>query len=980
MKSNKPKTRDELLQEISLLKQKLAKTENLQQVLHAANQQLQATEQQLRAANQQLKAAEEQAQVAKEKFKKAALLRNAILESPRKIIVFALDKQYRYLDFTSSHKKVMKEIWGVDIKPGNNMLDFIKNDTDRLKAKCNFDRALKGEHFILQEEYGDENLKRTFYEDHYSPVYDENKMEIIGLSVYVVDITERKKAEQALKESENRFKALSEATYEAIVITDNGVCIEANLAASKMFGYQYQELIGMFGTDLIAPESKETVKQNMLSGYEELYYAVARRKDGTTFPTEIQGRMFEYKGRKVRIAAVRDITERKKAEEQIKKLSTAVIQSPAAIAITNLQGQLEYVNPKFEELTGYSLREALGKNPRILKSGEHPTKMYRKLWKTITSGQTWHGEFHNKKKNNELYWESASISPIFDKNGEITNYIKLAEEITEQKRKEQIQKVIHSISNAVLTSVDLHDFAGIIQKELNTVIDTTNFYIALYDEKTNRFTFVFQQDEKDDFSTLPVEKTLTVYVFRTQQPLLATEAVTEELEKSGEIELFGAPSKSWLGIPLLIDKKAIGVFALQSYTDKNAFRESDIQMLEIISHQISLTINRKKQEEDLKAALEKAKESDRLKSAFLANMSHEIRTPMNGIIGFVNLLSNTGLSNLERKKYEAAITQSSERLLNTINDLIDISKIEAGQMKVSKTETSINKLFDELYNFFKPEAVSKGLALYSLPTLSDKEAVIFTDENKLHGILTNLIKNAMKFTKTGSISFGYLLKGKSIQFYVKDTGIGIPEKRQKAIFNRFEQVDTSYTRPYEGSGLGLAIVKAYVEMLGGKIWLHSEENKGSTFNFTLPYDTKIPKKTDKTFRKTDTSHQKLNTQNMTLLIVEDDETSYYFLETILKNQFRKIYYARSGKEAIEITKNHPDLNLILMDIKIPEMDGYEATRRIRKFNKKVIIIAQTAFALAGDKEKALEAGCDGYISKPIKKEKLIRMIEKLLTE
>ncbi len=371
-------------------------------------------------------------------------------------------------------------------------------------------------------------------------------------------------------------------------------------------------------------------------------------------------------------------------------------------------------------------------------------------------------------------------------------------------------------------------------------------------------------------------------------------------------------------------------------------------------------------------ALEKATESDRLKSAFLANMSHEIRTPMNGIIGFTTLLNDPDLNNTERQKYTTIINKSSDRLLNTINDLIDISKIEAGQMKVTFTETSINRLFDELYGFFKPEVTLKGLSLVSLPTLAEPEDTILSDNAKLHGILTNLIKNAIKFTEKGSITFGYYLKDDFIEFFVKDTGIGIPENRQQAIFNRFVQADIEDTRAIEGSGLGLTISKAYVEMLGGKMWMLSEEGKGSSFRFTIPYTLATDQKA--TPKATGKPLKVLVSRNLELLIVEDEETSSFFLETILKNRFWKISSAKTGKEAIELCRKNPEIDIVLMDIKLPEMNGYEATREIRKFNKEVVIIAQTAFALAGDKKRAIEAGCDDYIPKPIDKEALLEMI------
>ncbi len=249
--------------------------------------------------------------------------------------------------------------------------------------------------------------------------------------------------------------------------------------------------------------------------------------------------------------------------------------------------------------------------------------------------------------------------------------------------------------------------------------------------------------------------------------------------------------------------------------------------------------DRKKVEKELIKAKEKAEESDRLKSSFLANMSHEIRTPMNGILGFVDLLKEPQLTGDEQEQYIKIIGKSSVRMLNTINDIVDMSKIEAGQVDIVKNETSVSKILDEQYDFFNMEAKSKGLELVYKPSLADSGTGIVTDKHKLEEILSNLIKNAIKFTHQGHVTFGCSLitdkEVKRLEFYVRDTGIGIPQSRIKAIFNCFEQADIEDTRAFEGSGLGLAISKSYVEMLGGKIWVESEEGIGSQFYFTLPF-------------------------------------------------------------------------------------------------------------------------------------------------
>jgi len=251
----------------------------------------------------------------------------------------------------------------------------------------------------------------------------------------------------------------------------------------------------------------------------------------------------------------------------------------------------------------------------------------------------------------------------------------------------------------------------------------------------------------------------------------------------------------------------------------------------------------KQAEEDLIAAKEKAEESNRLKTAFLNNMSHEIRTPLNGITGFLGLLQEPDIEKKDRQQYFDIINKSSHRLITTVTDIIEISKIEAGLIEVIVNKVSVNEMLNELYDFFSLEANKKGLNLMQFPSLSDDKSIVLCDNNKLNGILTNLVKNAIKFTNKGSVTFGYNLtsdseSGSLIQFYVKDTGIGIPKNRKQAIFNRFEQADIEDTKVFEGSGLGLAIAKSYVEMLGGKIWVKTEESVGSEFMFTIPYKTK----------------------------------------------------------------------------------------------------------------------------------------------
>jgi signal transduction histidine kinase/ActR/RegA family two-component response regulator len=378
---------------------------------------------------------------------------------------------------------------------------------------------------------------------------------------------------------------------------------------------------------------------------------------------------------------------------------------------------------------------------------------------------------------------------------------------------------------------------------------------------------------------------------------------------------------------------------------------------------------------------EKASLADKLKSAFLANMSHEIRTPMNGIMGFAQLLKEPNLTGDEQQDYISIIEKSGERMLNIINDIIDISKIESGLMKVDITESDINKQIEYVYTFFKNEAEVKGIKLSYKNSLPSSEAIIKTDPEKLYAILINLVKNAIKFTNKGSIDFGYNITSDKIsdllEFYVKDTGIGIPKDRQEAIFELFVQADIINTHAYQGAGLGLAISKAYVGMLSGRMYVESEPGNGTIFYFTIPYN---PEKRGKRIEEDENKTEEITSviKNRKILIAEDDKASEILISREVKKYCNEILVVNNGIDAVEVCRNNPDIDLILMDIKMPKMDGYEATAEIRKFNPSVVIIAQTAFALSGDKEKCLSAGCNDHISKPINNRVLMALIQEHL--
>ncbi len=377
--------------------------------------------------------------------------------------------------------------------------------------------------------------------------------------------------------------------------------------------------------------------------------------------------------------------------------------------------------------------------------------------------------------------------------------------------------------------------------------------------------------------------------------------------------------------------------------------------------------------EELTISKEKAEESDRLKSAFLANMSHEIRTPMNGILGFSQLLLKPNLNEIKRKEFIEIINTNGHQLLGIINDIIDISKIEAGLLKANSNEFNLNKLIDEIEQFVSPNILHKKLLLTTNKTLKDFECNVITDETKIHQILTNLVTNAIKFTDKGEIEIGYNIKNNFIELFVKDTGKGVPEEDYNTIFERFRQLDNQPKESRTGTGLGLPISKAYVEFLGGKIWVESELNNGTTFYFTIPYN-----KANEIIKEKNNESKNHNWQNKTILIADDEIISFMYFQEILKETNVNIIYAEDGEVAIEKFKSNTNIDLVLMDLKMPVLNGYSATKEIKKINNNVPIIAQSAYVFADEKAMAFECGCCDYISKPIDIDFLFELLNKYL--
>jgi PAS domain S-box-containing protein len=623
----------------------------------------------------------------------------------------------------------------------------------------------------------------------------------------------------------------------------------------------------------------------------------------------------------------------------------------------------DYISSQSKELFGYE-PELFYTSPLIIRRIIHPDfiKEFFAHWRLLLKGVAPdYYEIMIVKKGGEVRWVQQKNLIIRDEHGkaiaiegvvtDITNR-KLTEEAlirSEAQKKALLNNLPHLAwlkdSEGKYLSVN-ESFADSVNKPVEEIIGKTDY--DLYPD------YQAQKYREEDLKIILTKKQLFFeYQFKNKW-----------------FETFKAPIFD-------TDGKLIGItgISLEISDRKNAENE-----IKNYSEQLTIqNIRLKLINDELKTAKEKAEESDKLKSAFLANMSHEIRTPMNAIVGFSTLIRNRNLIEEKRKDYIDLINSNCRQLLRIITDIIDISKIEAGQISVFNKNFNLNKtLHDMCLNYsHQIEIMQKPINLILKTGLANKESFLYTDKVRLEQILANLLSNAIKFTERGIIEMGYYIDRRSdIIFYVKDSGIGMTQEEQKVIFDRFRQVSSSYNKTYGGTGLGLTISKGLVEKLGGRIWVESEIEHGSGFYFNMPYKPGIA------VEKLPQIEYLKNYYwpNKTILIAEDEEVNYNLLETIIAPTKAKIIWVRNGLEAVRICKDTSEIDVVLMDIKLPDLNGLDATKRIKKIRKELPVIAQTAYAMSVDEDNCLRAGCDDYISKPLHIEDILNKINRFLTQ
>jgi len=752
---------------------------------------------------------------------------------------------------------------------------------------------------------------------------------------------------KSLTESELSYRTLFDHTIDAIYVLDGqGVFLDVNPAAMKMYGYDRDEMVGFTPEKLSAPgrndmEMNREYISRALKGEPQRFEWWGLRKNGEIFPKDLVLNKGMYFGREVVFAMARDITERLQVLEALResedKYRSLTEQLPVGVYRTTVDGRLIYSNMALANILEYNSVEEL-LNINVSQLYANPASRQKQLHVAEKRSGIVQSEFQLKRKNGELIWVRDNSRLQFDKNGNPVYFDGIIEDITENKSAELAVKK----NEANLKAIIENTLENIWSVNLNYEIQYVNEVFAT----AFKHTFGVQL-----FPGVNIIKSLPDGLDRLWKGRYDRAFKNEHFLFEDKIDVDDSSIYIEVAMnPILIDNKVVGVSVYgRDVTDK------------------------KLAEQKLIAAKEKAEESDRLKSAFLANMSHEIRTPMSGIIGFLNLLNEPDLSDENKSAYINIVTQSGLRLLDTINDIIEISRIESGGLQVNMSPVNVSELMGYYNGFFRQQTTQKGLDYIINNNLPADIRYFKTDRKKLDSIISNLIKNAIKFTPSGNVEFGCHLEEQNIVFYVKDSGVGIPDERLNFIFERFVQGDLSTSRPHEGSGLGLAIVKAYIEMLGGNIMVQSKLGIGTTFTFSISY---FPVEEVRIKIADRVSREDVLRRGSRVLVAEDDYASYLYIQKALTGEGIVFLRTTNGEDTVKIARENPDISVILMDIKMPGMTGLEATRRIREFNQKVPIIAQTAYSLSGDREMAIEAGCNDYISKPINRKELQNLVKK----
>ncbi|MBN1180985.1 MAG: PAS domain S-box protein [Bacteroidales bacterium] len=805
----------------------------------------------------------------------------------------------------------------------------------------------------------------------------QNEKYIVGT---IRDITLLKQSEEALKKknleleerhrvinnlnanlerNRNRLKSILSIAPVGIAVLKDKTFQYVNERFEKLTGYTKEELLNQ-NDRLIYPSTEDYNKvQNEVNGKiyihgSQTIQTLWRTKDEALkhILLNVSANDKNDLSKGVTIAAL-DITERILLEQNLKESQEKYLSlynnSPDMyFSIDKDEHTILECNNTLLVSAGYDRIELVGKPLYELIDQENIEDVKAALTEYIASGYLKNNEFMLRTRHGIKLSVNMKISAAKGPNGEVQYYVLSCRDITEKK----------IVSNILRKK----------EQEFKVLIENTPDIIARFNKKL-----------KCIYVNPAIEKELGILqkdmIGRTIHEIEIPKHTAKKMEDAlKSVFQHGIEMDIEFSVPVSDQEvKTLYSRIVPEFSD-----ESEVESVLSITRDIS---EFKRIQKELLSSKTKAEKSDKLKSAFLANMSHEIRTPMNAIIGFSELLGARDLSRNQQMQYINLIQSSGNNLLRLIDDIIDIAKIEAGELSIRKTECHIGQIMWELYytyeEAFSASSVNPVEFRLNIPDSASSDEII-SDPARLKQILSNLITNAMKFTDEGYIEIGYRFVTKNkVEFFVRDTGVGIEKEYLDIIFDRFRQIDNTLSRKHGGTGLGLTISKNMVKLLGGEIKVHSEIDKGSEFKFSIPIGTKIKEPPIKMEPKVVVNNDFPNWENKVILIAEDEDTNFTFLKEVLNRTNAYLLRAKTGTEAIELFKRN-SIDIILMDIKLPEKNGLLATKEIRRKSNTVPIIAQTAYAMEEDREKCIQAGCNDYITKPIKQGILISALSKYM--
>lgn len=804
---------------------------------------------------------------------------------------------------------------------------------------------------------------------------------------------------EKLIDSENKFRLFFEQSAELIYIyNENGQLIEINESACNILHYTKNEIL-LHNIQTIEnfkneKEYKHKIKEIIENG-STFYETQISNKSGELIDVEVHVKYAIYNSQKVIVAIAHNISERKQAiqkiidSERLYRLLTENIKDVVSSFDTTTNKYI-YLSPSIYKLRGYTAEEviALPIDYSLKEEEREATKelIQSRVAEVLSDGKEKYyiDQVQQIRKDGTLVWTELVTTFYLNKSTgnvevqgvtrDITDRIEAKEALLINEERYRKAQKIGKIGNweynidkqqlwasdeaKRLWNLDINKSVFTLNELSNTIYNWDNIFVDLEELINSNIDcslgmVIHNNDDKNELIT----ELIAELVFdKSKKPIKISGVIQDITEKKkAENEL--------------VDYQRLLKQQNEEYISLNEELNESYSKIQ--------TINT-----DLSRAKEKAEESDRLKSSFLANMSHEIRTPMNAIVGFSEMLIKPQLSDIKKERYTSIIKERTYDLLRIVEDLLDVSKIEVGQLKIFESNVDMYKLLIDLYEYYnqklKKSDKSQKITLKLNFEKSLRNKSVCIDGQRVKQIFTNLIDNAFKFTNEGLIEFGcrYEENGK-VLFFVHDTGIGIPQEKQSLVFDRFRQADESLTgRQFGGTGLGLSIVKGIIKLMNGSIWLESTENIGSTFFFTLPLS--IPTN-DEDIEDDKTLNISKKWKNKTVLIVEDDLANIEYLREALSDTGLILFFAENGEQALNQFHTHPTINLILMDIRLPDINGLELTKKIKSKNSSIPIIAQTAYASPIDIKDCKDAGCSDYISKPINYDKLIELIDKYLS-